>query len=61
MNNSYNYSDFVDLIHMSDYESSTYGHTQAQLQSHETTHTKRDETIDSILFCSALTDIYYTD
>ncbi|MDH5473731.1 MAG: hypothetical protein OEY87_06950 [Gammaproteobacteria bacterium] len=61
MNNSYNYSDFVELMKTSDHESSIYGHEKTLLQPVTNTHKRRDETIDSILFSSALADIYYTD
>ena len=61
MNNSYNYSSFIGFSSATSDKCETYEQETGLQQLTDTSTSQRDETIDSMLFCSALTDIYYTD
>lgn len=61
MNNSYNYSSFVGFSSATNDEMKVHEPETQLQQLTDTSANQRDETVDSILFCCALADIYYTD
>ena len=61
MNNSINYASFVGFSSATRDECDTYEQETRLQQVTDSSAKQRDEMVDSILFCSALADIHYTD
>ena len=61
MNNSVNYSSFIGLSSTTGDEFEAHEQENRLQQVADAPATQRDEIVDSFLFSSVLTDIYYTD
>ena len=61
MNNSYNYSGFIELLSTNDLQHEDTREINTLQCRVEPVQNHRDEIIDNFIFSSALTDINYTD